>query len=138
MISRNQQSGFTILELVITISVIGVILPTVVMFLNAINSMNGRANTISIINGFAENKIEGYRSAGFKSVPLTAGPVAYTGGDGLPNNIPEPNSASYEVELADPTNPSIKKITISVSFRSFDATETKSFVTYLGELGVGQ
>ena len=138
MTTRVQNQGFTIVELIISIAVIAVIVPSVVTFLNAINSMNGRANTISTINGFAENKIEGFRSAGFNAVPVTAGPIDYTGADGLPANIPQPNSASYTVELADPSNPSIKKITIDVSFRSFDGTESRKFITYLGEIGVGQ
>lgn len=131
-------AGFTIVELIISIVLIGMILPTIVMFLNSINSMNGRANTISTINGFVENKIEAYRSAGFKSIPLTGSPVDYTGAQGLPNNIPRPNSATYNVELADPANPAVKKITILVSFRAFDSTESRSYITYLGELGVGQ
>lgn len=138
MTTQYQNRGFTIVELIISIVVIAVIVPSVVTFLNAINNMNGRANTISTINGFAENKVEGFRSAGFNAVPVTAGPVNYTGADGLAANIPQPNTASYTVELADPSNPSIKKVTIDVSFRAFDGIETRKFVTYLGEIGVGQ
>ncbi len=134
----SSQSGFTIIELVITIVLIGILLPTIVMFLNSITNMNGRASTMSTINAYVENKIEGFRSAGFKATPLTPSPVAYTGANALPQSIPTPNSSTYNVELLSASDPSIKKITITISFRSFDSTETRTYVTYLGEIGVGQ
>lgn len=136
--AARSPEGFTIVELIITIVMIGILLPTVVMFLNAITNMNGRANTVSTINAYAENRIETFRSAGFKSVPLTASPVYYSGADALPANVPWPHSASYEVVLANAANPSVKKITLTISFRSFDTTETRKYITYIGELGVGQ
>lgn len=136
---HKSSSGFTLIELIVTIAVIGILLPVVIMFLNAINSMNGKANTLSTVNAYAENRVEAFRSAGFQSVPLTtAGPVAFTGAEALPMGVPLPKSATYEVTLPDPTNPSIKKVVISVNFRSFDTTETRKYVTYIGELGVGQ
>jgi prepilin-type N-terminal cleavage/methylation domain-containing protein len=134
----HRNSGFTLIELIVTIAVIGILLPVVIMFLNAINSMNGKANTLSAVNAYAENRVEAFRSAGFQSVPTTAGPVTFSGAEGLPEGIPKPNSATYEVTLPDPANPSVKKVVISVSFRSFDTTETRKYTTYIGELGVGQ
>ena len=136
--SHRNSSGFTLIELIVTIAVIGILLPVVIMFLNAINSMNGKANTLSAVNAYVENRIEGFRSAGFQSVPVTAGPVAFTGADALPEGIPKPNSATYEVTLPDPANPSVKEVVISVTFRSFDSSETRRYTTYIGELGVGQ
>ncbi|MGB3023887.1 MAG: prepilin-type N-terminal cleavage/methylation domain-containing protein [Candidatus Saccharimonadales bacterium] len=132
------QAGFTIVELIITILLIGLLLPTIVTFLNAITNMNGRASTISTINAYVENRIETFRSAGFKSVPITAGDVSFTGAETLPSTLPQPHTATYNVALVDASNPSLKKITITVSFRSFDSTETRTYITYLGELGVGQ
>jgi prepilin-type N-terminal cleavage/methylation domain-containing protein len=134
----HRQSGFTIVELIVTILLIGVLLPTIVTFLNAITNMNGRASTISTVNAYVENRIESFRSAGYKSVPITTGDVNFTGTEALPANLPQPHSATYNVALLDPANPTLKKITITVNFRSFDSTETRTYITYLGELGVGQ
>ncbi|MFZ2494197.1 MAG: type II secretion system protein [Candidatus Saccharimonadales bacterium] len=136
--SSVSQSGFTIIELVITIVLIGILLPTIVMFLNSITNMNGRASTMSTVNAYVENKIEGFRSAGFKAIPVTSGPVAFTGAAALPVTIPSPHNATYDVQFVDPADPSIKKVTVTVSFRAFNGTETHTYVTYLGEIGVGQ
>ncbi|MEO5691408.1 MAG: type II secretion system protein [Candidatus Saccharimonadales bacterium] len=134
----SQTAGFTLIELIVTIAVIGILLPVVIMFLNAINTMNGRANTLSTVNAYAENRIEAFRSAGFQSVPITAGAVAFTGTESLPEGVPKPKSATYEVTYAQSGNTSVKKIVIITNFRSPSGTETKKFITYLGELGVGQ
>ncbi len=131
-------SGFSLIELIVTIAVIGILLPVVIMFLNAINSMNGRANTLSTVNAYAENRIEAFRSAGFQSVPITAGQVTYTGSAVLPESVPKPRSATYEVTYAESGNTSVKKIVITTNFRSPYGPETKRYTTYLGELGVGQ
>jgi prepilin-type N-terminal cleavage/methylation domain-containing protein len=134
----QKHDGFTLIELIVTIAVIGILLPVVITLLNSINNMNGRANTLSNVSAYVENRIETFRSAGFQSVPVTAGPVAFTGAAALPAGIPQPSSATYEVTSLTPTNTSVKKIVITVSFRSFSGTETRKYTTYLGELGVGQ
>lgn len=135
---KNNSSGFTLIELIVTIAVIGILLPVVIMFLNAINTMNGRANTLSSVNAYAENRIEAFRSAGFQSVPVTAGPVTFTGTEVLPESVPKPKTATYEVTYAQAGNTSVKKIVITTTFRSPAGSETKKYTTYLGELGVGQ
>ena len=134
----RQQNGFTLIELIVTIAIIGILLPVVITLLNSINNMNGRANTLSNVSAYVENRVEAFRSAGFQSVPVTTGPVSFTGAEALPAGIPKPNSATYEVTSYSPTNTSVKKIIITVSFRSFSGTETRKYTTYLGELGVGQ
>lgn len=137
ILTHKNTTGFTLIELIVTIAVIGILLPVVIMFLNAINSMNGRANTLSTVNAYAENRIETFRSAGFQSVPITTGAVNFTGAEALPVGVPKPNSSTYEVTFVS-GNTSVKKIVITTSFRSPTGTETKKYTTYLGELGVGQ
>lgn len=138
MTNPRNQTGFTLIELIVTIAVIGILLPVVITLLNAINNMNGRANTLSNVNAYVENRVEAFRSAGFQSTPVTTGPVAFSGTEVLPEGIPKPNTATYEVTSLTPTNTSVKKIVIVITFRSFDGTETRKYTTYLGELGVGQ
>ena len=94
--------------------------------------MNGRANTLSAVNAYAENRIETLRSAGFQSVPITAGAVTFTGTEVLPDSVPQPKSATYEVTYATPGNTSVKKIVITTTFRSPSGPETKKYTTYLG------
>lgn len=133
----NKQQGFTLIELVVTIAVIGILLPVVIMLLSSINNLNGRANTLSTVNAYVENRIEAFRSAGFNSVAVTGGPVGFTGVDSLPESVPKPSSAEYTVSYL-PSNTAVKKIDITVSYRSFGGSETRTYTTYLGELGVGQ
>ena len=120
------------------ISIIALLLPSAILFINTIRTMNARANTMSIISAYVENKIEAYRSAGFNGVPLTSGPQTYTGAEDLPASIPKPRSATYDVQLVDAGNPALKKITITVTYHTAGGSQTLTYITYLGELGVGQ
>lgn len=129
--SKTTQSGFTIIELLVAIAVVGILVPTLAGFVNTLNRLNDRARDMSIINSLAENKIEGLRSAGFSS--LSNGTTTFT--SELPTTIGSPKSATYTI-----TSPStsLKQADITISYNDHGSTQTLTFRTYIGELGVAQ
>jgi prepilin-type N-terminal cleavage/methylation domain-containing protein len=127
----NKQSGFTIIELLISIAVFGVVIPGLVALINGINDLNDRARDLSVINGLVENKVESLRSISF--VGINNGTVDFT--SELPATIGGPKSANYTVSSA---STSLKQIDINISYQDNGTTKNINYRTYLGELGVGQ
>jgi prepilin-type N-terminal cleavage/methylation domain-containing protein len=130
--NRNkQQDGFTIVELVITIIIAGVIIPSVAIALTNLSVINKVARDKALANMVVQNKVETLRSAGYNS--LSDGSTSFV--SDLPSTIGSPKSATYTV-----SSPAagIKQIDISMSFTEYRVTKNLSYRTYISELGVGQ
>jgi prepilin-type N-terminal cleavage/methylation domain-containing protein len=125
------QNGFTIVELVVTIVIAGVIIPAVAISLTNLSVVNKIARDKALANMVVQNKVETLRSSGYNS--LNNGTTSFV--SDLPSTIGSPKSASYTV-----SSPStgIKQIDISVSFTEYRVTKNLKFRTYISELGVGQ
>jgi prepilin-type N-terminal cleavage/methylation domain-containing protein len=128
---KNQPRGFTIVELIVSIVLIGFIVPAVAIALTNLTVLNARARDLTLANMVAQNKVETLRSAGYNSV--NNGTVSFT--TDLPNVLGGPKSASYTV-----TTPQtgIKQIDINISYTEFKSTHSLAYRTYISELGVGQ
>lgn len=129
--TRKTEQGFTIVELLVTIAVVGILVPTLVGFMNTLNRFNDRARDLTLVNSLAENKVESLRSAGYTAIPT--GTTTFT--NELPATLGSPRSATYVV-----TTPSsgLKQIDLTVSYNDHGATQNVKYRTYVGELGVGQ
>lgn len=132
MISRRKgNQGFTIVELLVSIAVFAILVPSISVFLNTLGSINDRARDLATINALVENKIEGLRSASFVGVPN--GTVDFT--TDLPASVAAPRSASYVVSSV---STSLKQIDTTVTYNDHGNNRSLTYRTYLGELGVGQ
>ncbi len=128
---KHKQAGFTAIELLVAIAVVGILVPTLVGFVNTLNRLNDRARDMAIINALVENKVEGLRSMGYTG--LSNGTTQFT--NELPASIGSPKTASYTVTTP---NAGIKQIDATVTYNDHGANKTISYRTYIGELGVGQ
>ena len=128
---RDSQAGFTIVELLVAIAVIGIMVPSVVTLTASLGRLNDRARDMIIINSLAENKAEGLRSEGFTA--LNNSTVNFT--NELPQTIGSPRSATYTI-----TSPSssIRQVDMHITYNDHGTTRTLTYRTYVGELGVGQ
>jgi prepilin-type N-terminal cleavage/methylation domain-containing protein len=128
---KQNRHGFTIIELVVTIVIAGIIIPAVAVALTNLSVVNKVARDKALANMIVQNKVETLRSSGFNS--LSDGTTSFVAE--LPNTIGSPRSASYTVST--PAT-GIKQIDLSVSFTEYRVTKSLSFRTYISELGVGQ
>lgn len=126
----KKEGGFTILELVISVALIGVIIPSVYLSINSLLVINKRSRNIALTNLAAENKIESLRSIGYNNIPN--GSSAFT--DELPEELSNPNSATLNVS----TSNGKKVVDISISFKDFNRQRIVQYKTIIGETGVGQ
>jgi prepilin-type N-terminal cleavage/methylation domain-containing protein len=130
-VAKKTEQGFTIIELLITIAVVGILVPTLAGFINTLNRFNDRARDLTLVNSLAENKVESLRSIGYSGI--TAGTTSFDGE--LPATLGSPRSAIYTVTTP---NTGIKQVDLSISYNDHGTTQTVNYRTFVGELGVGQ
>lgn len=127
----NRQSGFTVVELVVTIVAAGVIIPAVALALANVIGINHRARDLTLASSVAQSEAETLRSTGYNS--LAAGTTSFT--SQLPAAMGSPKSASYTISTPET---GVKQIDISVTYSDYGASHTLTYRTYISELGVGQ
>jgi prepilin-type N-terminal cleavage/methylation domain-containing protein len=127
----QKQSGFTIVELIVTIVILALSVPVMASLVSMLSSLNDRARDMAQIHALTEYKIEALRSIGFSG--LTNGTTSFA--SELPSTIATPRSASYTISSH---STSMKQVDLTVSYNDHGATRSFSYRTYIGELGVGQ
>jgi hypothetical protein len=90
-----------------------------------------RGRYLNLANAYAEAKIESLRNTGYNG--LSVGTTNLSGE--LPAQLPPSRSASMTI-----TSPSggLKQVDLTLSYSDQGQTNTYSYTTYIGELGVGQ
>lgn len=131
MVFRKGQAGFTVIELLISIGLFGLVAPSISLAIMSINRVNDRAADLTMANVLAENKLESLRSQGYNA--LTNGSVDFT--SELPASFTEPRTASYTIST--PTA-GLKNISITIQYTDQGQTRSLSYASIIGELGVGQ
>ena len=129
--AQKKQDGFTVVELLVAIAVVGILVPSLAGFVTTLNRFNDRARDLAVVNSLAENKVESLRSIGYTG--LNNGTVSFVGE--LPNGLASPKSASYTVTTP---NTGIKQIDLVITYNDHGKNQTLNYRTYVGELGVGQ
>lgn len=128
---KDRSQGFTITELVVTLTLLAVTVPALAGFISTLSGTNDRARDMATIQGLVENKVESLRSASFTS--LTDGTTTFT--SELASTIASPRSATYTVSTL---NAALKQVDVAVTFNDHGTARTLNYRTYVGELGVGQ
>lgn len=135
MTRSPKESGFTLVEMVVTISLFALLVPATATFLDFITQLNTTAKTTASINGFAENKIEAIRSAGYTASANVTNQNITSELDSFAPSVPRPRSAVLTISSK---SPSLKKVDLAITYNHKGSPKTVNFTTYLGELGVGQ
>lgn len=130
MTKREGAGGFTVVELLVTLALFGILIPTLTLGIGTLTQLNNRTRDLTLISIIGENKIESLRSLGYNSIPN--GTVDFS--SELPAELAGPKSASYEV--AESTG--IKTVTVSITYRDYRKPRTITYKSYISETGVGQ
>lgn len=127
----KKNAGYLTVELIITL-IVGAVL---VLSLNTIvvshAYLSERSRNVVLANAFAEFKIESLRSAGYLGV--TNGTYNIT--SELSSALGSPKSATLVISSY---TSAIKKAHLTVTFNEQGTPRTQVYITYIGELGVGQ
>ncbi len=135
VINKNQ-GGFTIVEIVVAITVAGFITLGLSVMVTNLNVVSDRTRDLVTAISAAENKFEDLRNSTF--LALSDGTVDFTGE--LPSTLAEPKQATYTIADSSLTNVStaVKEVNVTIVYNSHGKTETLEFREFIGELGVGQ
>ena len=130
-VKESRQVGFTIVELIVSMIVVGILIVGLNSIYMAHMIQSHRARNLVIVNSFVENKIESLRSAGFLSISDGTSNISTE----LPTDLGAPHSATMQI-----TSPvsGIKKVALSITYNDGGGQRTYDYQTYIGELGVGQ
>lgn len=127
----QEQAGFTIVELLVTLIVGSVLVGSVNNILTSQAYLSQRSRDLVLSNAFAERKIEEVRSIGF--LGLTDGTTSIA--SELPDELSPPRDATIQVSAY---TPAIKQAIVTITYNEQGNVRTRTYKTYVGELGVGQ
>ena len=128
---KINQSGFTIVELIVTLGVVLILVVGINSIYVTYMVQSNRVRSLALVNSFVENKIEALRSAGF----LSLNDGSYDLSSELPEDLYVPKNASMQIAAA---NSGLKDVTLTINYNDSGSTRTFVYQTYIGELGVGQ
>lgn len=129
--NKSGAHGFTIVELLVTIAVAGIVVLSLNQVVTTYLHLSQRSRYLNLANAYAEAKVEALRNSGFNS--LNTGGSSLTAE--LPSQLPRGSSASMTVST--PIT-GLKQVDLSVSYPDQGQVNTLQYTTYIGELGVGQ
>ena len=126
-----KDGGFTLVEVLVCIALAGIVIASLSQVTTTYVHISQRGRYLNLANAYAEAKIEALRNSGFNS--LTVGTTSLTAE--LPSQLPPIRSASMTV-----SNPfaGIDQVDLMISYNDQGQTNSYSYTTYVGELGVGQ
>jgi len=124
-------AGFTIVELLVTIALSGIIIGSLSQVVTTYLHLSQRGRFLNLANSYAEAKVETLRNLGYNDISLGTTNISSE----LPNQLPPTRSASMVV-----TSPSggIKQVDLTVTYKDQGQSNSYGYTTYVGELGVGQ
>ena len=131
MKTLKHSEGFTLVEILVAITVAGIMIVTLNEVVNSYLHVSQRGRYLNLANAYVEAKTEELRNNGYNSLN--------TGTTNLKSELPAklPPSKNASMTITDPGG-GIKKIDISVSYFDNGQSNAYSYTTYIGELGVGQ
>lgn len=129
---RHDQSGFTLVELVITILVLGVVLTSVVTLFVNIQQAQTHTRYLETATYAAQAEIESLRNINYNN--LTPGQtINFT--DDLPDSLP--SGATGTVTISEPVS-GLRRADVSVSYSYKGKDRTVSLSSLIGVLGITQ
>lgn len=129
-VMNKDQRGFTVVEMLITLALFAMLIPTLTLGVSTLTQLNNRARDLTLISIIAENKIESLRSIGYNSIAV--GSTTFT--NELPAELASPKVATYTVTQGTGT----KIINVSISYSDYRRTRTINYKSLVSETGVGQ
>lgn len=128
---RPNSDGFSIVELILSITIGVIFIVAVTQIVNNYISLGQKSRNVILANSYVEGKVETLRNIGYNG--LNAGTTDLS--TELPSQLPAPRSASLTITT--PSN-GLKQADISVTYNDKGKNQTYSYGAYIGELSVVQ
>lgn len=129
---EGKESGFTIIELLVTISIMSLMIIGIVNLYILIESSQRRSYHLEIATRAGEAQIESLRNSQYGNLE-TDSTIDFS--DQLPTDLPEPRNGS--VYVSEPED-GLKRVDISITYREGNGTKTVKQSSLIGIVGIGQ
>lgn len=127
---ERKEAGFTIVEMLVTLALFAILIPTLTLGVSTLTQLNNRSRDLTLISIIAENKIESLRSIGYNSIATGTTDFASE----LPAELASPKTASYTVTQGT----GIKTIDVTITYSDYKKIRTVVYKSIVSETGVGQ
>jgi prepilin-type N-terminal cleavage/methylation domain-containing protein len=128
---KASNSGFTLVELVVTIAVGAIFAISVTTLVSENAHLARRSRDLIAANSYVEGKVEELRSIGYAGLSLGTTDITAE----LPSELNSSKTGSLQISI--PVN-GLKQADITIQYNDQSVNRTYSYTTYIGELGVGQ
>lgn len=127
-----QQHGFTLIEIVVTTALVGLIVISVANLFIMAGNMQRESQRLEMATRTGEKKIESLRNNHYNS--LEAGTTRDFTGE-LPPELDTPRTAT--VDITEP-EPGLRKLDVDITYTSGSDQERVDLTTVIGNVGISQ
>lgn len=129
---RKNESGFTLIELIVAITVTGLILGGIVNVYIGIQTMQRKTYHMELATRAGERQIESLRNSHYASLEPGV-PIDFT--DELPSDLASPKTGTVDV-----TEPSdgLRRVDITITYKDGSSTQTIKQSSLIGVIGIAQ
>lgn len=128
---QQKEKGFTLVELVVSIAIIGVVVTTVTGLFMMVHSIQRRSLYLEVATRAAQREMESLRNNNYNN--LTPGQTINFTND-LPSTL---RNKSGTVEVSEPT-PGLKRVDITVGYDEGSTPKEVKLSSLIGVLGITQ
>ena len=135
----DDEVGFSIVELLITLIIIGVFFGSFTLAFTSIQGINKKANDVMDANQVAFSKVQEYENKSFNSIPATTPSGSLVEVENfsasLPSTLEKPRTGKVYINTISPT---LKQIVVTIEFGSGDAIRRVQYGDFVQLQGVGR
>lgn len=133
------QTGFSLVELLITMIVIGVLFGAFLVTFTSIQNINKKALDINTANTIAYAKVQEYENKNFSSLPNTTPTNTLVQvedfSSSLPNSLEYPRVATVSINTM---STSLKQVIVNIQFGSGPSQRTIQYADFIQKNGLGR
>jgi prepilin-type N-terminal cleavage/methylation domain-containing protein len=129
---RKQQKGFTLVELMVAIVILGIAISGISALYYNMQVMQTRSQHLDLATRAARTEIEVLRNNNYNSLtPDTT--LDFT--DDLPDSLPHDKSGT--VSITQPVD-GLRRVDVTITYTDFGKSETIKLSSNIGVIGIGQ
>lgn len=130
MIIMKDQSGFTLIELILTGTILASAVVTMVSLFISVEALNHRARNLTLATQIMQQQMESYRNTGYGSLPVGSNDFSAA----LPSSLTAPRSGTANITEVDPAG--LKQIDVTINYTESGKTKTVESSTLVAIRGI--
>lgn len=130
---KNNQAGFSIVEIVVGLVVIGIVIISITDIFIATAAMQRQNRNLSLATRAGEQKIESLRNKHYNTLANSPPDINFT--SELPDQLGSPRSAI--VTVSEP-EAGIKRLDVIITYKEGSRSKTIRLSTLIGNIGISQ